>query len=43
MRWTTSQTKMLMGIIKVEPKKTIYHSTLIIEILMQHFFPKAEQ
>jgi hypothetical protein len=41
MRWTTSQTKMLMGIIKVDPKKNVYHSTLIIEILMQHFFPKT--
>jgi hypothetical protein len=42
MRWTTSQTKMLMGIIKVDPKKDVYHSTLTIEILMQHFFPNAK-
>ncbi len=27
----------------VDPKKDVYHSTLVIEILMQHFFPKAEQ
>jgi hypothetical protein len=34
MRWTTFQTKMMMGITKVEPKKYVYHLTLIIEILM---------
>jgi hypothetical protein len=27
MRWTTFQTKMLMGIIKVDPKKDVYHPT----------------
>ncbi len=32
-----------MGIVKVDPKKDVYHSTLIIEILRQHFFPKVEQ
>jgi hypothetical protein len=39
MRWTTSQTKAMMGIVKVDTKKDVCHSTLIIEILMQHFFP----
>jgi hypothetical protein len=34
MRWTTFQTKMMMGIVKVEPKKDVCHLTLIIEILM---------
>jgi hypothetical protein len=34
MKWTTFQTKMMMGITKVEPKKNVYHLTLIIEILM---------
>jgi hypothetical protein len=38
MRWTTSQTKVMMGTIKVDPKKDVFHLTLVIEILMQHFF-----
>jgi len=28
----------MMGIVKVDPKTNICHPTLIIEILMQHFF-----
>jgi hypothetical protein len=28
----------MMGRVKVDPKKNVCHSTLIIEILMQHFF-----
>jgi hypothetical protein len=32
MRWTTSQTKMMMGTIKVDPKKDICHSTLVVGI-----------
>ncbi len=43
MRWTTSQTKIMMGIIKVDPKKNVCHSTLVIKILMQHFFPDTIQ
>jgi hypothetical protein len=43
MKWTTSLTKMMMGIVKVDPKTNICHSTLVIEILMQHFFPDIEQ
>ncbi len=38
MSWTTSQTKMMMGIVKVNLKKNVYHSVLIVESLMQHFF-----
>jgi hypothetical protein len=35
---------MMMGTIKVDPKKDICPSTnLIIEILMQHFFPDIGQ
>jgi hypothetical protein len=37
-RWTTAQTKVMMGIIKVDPKKDVCHSTLVIEILIQHLF-----
>jgi hypothetical protein len=33
-RWTTSKTKMLKGIIKVDPKKNVCHLALAIEILM---------
>lgn len=43
MRWTTSQTKMMMGTFKVDLKKDVCHSTLVIEILMQHFFLKTNQ
>jgi hypothetical protein len=43
MRWTTSQTKLLMGTIKVDPKKNVCHSTLVIETMMQHFFLEIEQ
>ncbi len=35
MRWTTSPTKVMMGTIKVDPKKDVCHSTLVIEVLMQ--------
>jgi hypothetical protein len=38
MKWITSRTKIVMGRVKVDPKKNVCHSTLIIEILMQHFF-----
>ncbi len=41
MKWTTSQTKMMMGIVEVDLKKDICHSTLVIEILKQHFFPNT--
>jgi hypothetical protein len=41
-RWTTSHTKMLKGIIKVDPKKDVCHFALVIEVLMQHLFPKIE-
>jgi hypothetical protein len=34
---------MMMGTIKVDPKKDICQSTLVIEILMQHFFPNTNQ
>jgi hypothetical protein len=34
---------MLRGIIKVDPKKDVCHSVLVIEILMQHFSPKTEK
>ncbi len=34
-KWTTSQTCMLRRIIKVDPKKDLYHLALVIEILMQ--------
>jgi hypothetical protein len=34
---------MMMGIVKVDPKTNICHPTLIIEILMQHFFPNIDQ
>ncbi len=43
MRWTTSHTKIMMGKIKVDPKKNVYHSTFVIEILMLHFFFKTTQ
>jgi hypothetical protein len=43
MKWKTSQTKMMMGTIKVDIKKDICHSTLVIKILMQHFFPNTDQ
>ncbi len=43
MRWTTSQTKMMMGKMNVGPKKNVRHPTLVIEILMQHFFPNIDQ
>ncbi len=43
MKWTTSQTKMTMGTMKVNPKKDICHLTLTIEILMQHFFLNTNQ
>jgi hypothetical protein len=43
MRWTTFQTKMMMGTVEVNPKKHVYHLVLIIEILMQHFFPNTNQ
>jgi hypothetical protein len=33
-RWTTSQTKIMMGTIKVVPKKDVRHLALVIEILM---------
>jgi hypothetical protein len=33
----------MMGTIKVDPKKDVGHSTLVIEILMQHFFPNTTQ
>jgi hypothetical protein len=34
---------MLKGIIKVDPKKDVCHSMLVIEILMQHFSPKTKE
>jgi hypothetical protein len=34
---------MMMGTFKVDPKKGAYHSTLVIEILMQHLFSKIDQ
>jgi hypothetical protein len=33
----------MMGTIKVDPKKDVCHSTLVIEILMFHFFPDTTQ
>ncbi len=39
----SSHTKMMMGTIKVDPKKNVYHSLLVIKILMQHFFPSTYQ
>jgi hypothetical protein len=33
---------MFRGILKVDPKKDVCHSMLVIEILMQHFFPNIE-
>jgi hypothetical protein len=33
-RWTTTKTKVLQGIGKFDDKKDVYHSTLIIEVLM---------
>jgi hypothetical protein len=38
MGWTTSQIKVMMETMKVDPKKDVCHLTLVIEILMQHFF-----
>jgi hypothetical protein len=38
-----SHTKVMMGTIKVDPKKYVFHSTLVIEILMQHFFLNTTQ
>jgi hypothetical protein len=32
-----------MGTIKVDPKKKVCHSTLVIETMMQHFFLEIEQ
>jgi hypothetical protein len=32
-----------MGTFKVDPKKDVCHSTLVIEILMQHLFLKIDQ
>jgi len=33
-KWTTTQTKVLQDIGKIDIKKDDYHSTLIIEVLM---------
>jgi hypothetical protein len=33
----------MMGTIKVDPKKYVYHSTLVIENLMLHFFETTKQ
>jgi hypothetical protein len=33
----------MMGTIKVDPKKDVCHLALVIEILMQHFFPNITQ
>jgi hypothetical protein len=33
----------MMGTVKVDPKENICHSTLVIEILMQHFFFNTTQ
>jgi hypothetical protein len=43
MKSTTSQTKVMMGIVKNDPKKDVCHSTLVIEILMHHFFLNTTQ
>jgi hypothetical protein len=43
MRWTTSRTKIVMGRVKVDPKKNACHSALVIEILMQHFLDTTQQ
>ncbi len=43
MRWTTSQTKVMMGTVKDDPKKDVCHSTLVIEILMYNFFLNTTQ
>ncbi len=43
MRWIASHTKMMMGIVKVDPKIDICRSTLVVEILMQHFFLDINQ
>jgi hypothetical protein len=32
-----------MGTVKVDPKKDVCHSTLVIEIMMQHFFLEIKQ
>jgi len=34
---------MFRGIVKVDTKKDVCHLMFIIEILMQHFFPKIEE
>lgn len=36
-RWRTSQTRMLRGIMKVDAKKDICHSTLVTKMLIQYF------
>jgi hypothetical protein len=33
----------MMGIVKDDPKKDVCHSTLVIEILMHHFFFNTTQ
>jgi hypothetical protein len=34
---------MMMGTVKVDPKKSVCHLALVVEILMQHFFPDIDQ
>ncbi len=34
---------MFKGVVKVDLEKNVCHSALVIEILMQHFFPKIEE
>lgn len=40
-KWITFQTKMLKSIVKIDVKKDVFHSTLVIEMLMQYFFSKT--
>jgi hypothetical protein len=41
-KWTTLETKMPEGILKVDAKKNVYHFALVIKVLMQYFFPKND-
>jgi hypothetical protein len=40
-KWTTSYTNMFQGIVKVDAKKYVCHSTLVIKMLIQYFFLKS--
>jgi hypothetical protein len=33
-KWTTSHTKMLKGIVKIDVKKDVCHFALVLEVLM---------